>query len=339
MSPIATGADDRVQGFPRWLLQSRRRVFFDMHFPTWPGKGIAERLEPPRLAAAIAESGADSAVLFAKCQYGNFYTRVAGERLHPGLGDVDLLEETSEALRKRGVRSIAYYSVAWDERFADERPDWLAENASGARGAGPYRWRTLCINGPYAAIVERHLAEIARKPIDGIWLDMTIVGDGNCYCPRCRAAFAERFGREPPTDPTDPRSPTSTGSATTSWSRSTPGFARRLRTEAPELAFTNNYWGYPWSSTAMGSRAIGATAKADFLTGEAYSDWTGIRSTAMLPVFLRSVAAAARFGGGASVRVADRHRGEHVGLHSKAQGVPLLRGVLGVRPRRNGLRG
>ena len=294
MSPAVTGADPGVQHPHRWLLQSRRRLFFDMHFPNWPGTGIAEHLEPVKLAVAIAESGADSAVLFAKCQYGSFYTRVAGERLHQGLGDVDFLEETSEALRQRGVRSIAYYSVAWDERFADERPEWLAENASGARGAGPYRWRTLCINGPYAATVERHLAQIAHKPIDGIWLDMTIIGDGNCYCPRCRAAFAERFGREPPTDPADP--------SFADFHRfhydvveSFYGRIRaRLRAEAPDLAFTNNYWGYPWSSAAMGSRAIGATADVDFVTGEAYSDWTGIRSTAMLPVFLRSVARSGR---------------------------------------------
>ena len=91
------------------------------------------------------------------------------------------------------MKTIVYYSVSWDERFSDEHPEWLTETAAGERGKGATRWRTLCINGPYADVVERHLVEIARKPVDGIWLDMTIVGEGHCYCPRCRAKFASRI--------------------------------------------------------------------------------------------------------------------------------------------------
>ncbi len=266
-----------------------------MHLPAWEGKGIAEKLDPLSIADAIAASGADSAVLFAKCQYGNFYTRVGEERLHPGLGSTDFLAETAEALRGKGVRTLAYYSVSWDERFADERPDWLTETARGTKEPGPYRWRTLCINGPYAEVVLRHLSDIARKPIDGIWLDMTIVGEGRCYCPRCRQAFASRFGRQPPASAGEP------GYADFlafhyDLVESFYGSVRdRLREISPALAFTNNYWGYPWSSASMGSRAVGATAVVDFLTGEAYSDWTGIRSVSMLPIFLRSVAAGRPF--------------------------------------------
>ncbi|HEY9596022.1 MAG TPA: hypothetical protein VHE79_16190, partial [Spirochaetia bacterium] len=273
---------------PAWLRSSKRRVFFDMHLPSWPDKGVASRFDPPRLAASIAGAGADSTVIFAKCQYGNFYTRLSGEHLHPGLGETDLLVELSNELRSRGVRTLAYYSVSWDEHVADGHPEWLAVRADGTRAPG--RWRTLCINGPYADVVERHLREIAAKPVDGIWLDMTIIGDGNCYCPRCRARWADTFGGPMPAAPGDD------------------GFERVLsfryriveelyerlrasvRAVAPDAAFTNNYWGYPWSSTGMGSRALGSTASADFVTGEAYSDWTGIRSTALLPVFLRGVA-------------------------------------------------
>jgi hypothetical protein len=84
---------------PTWLTRSKARVFFDMHLPAWPGKGIAERFDPAALAGAIADSGADSAILFAKCQYGNFYTAIDGETLHPGLGRLDLLAETAALLR------------------------------------------------------------------------------------------------------------------------------------------------------------------------------------------------------------------------------------------------
>jgi hypothetical protein len=286
---------ESVSTAPGWLAASRKRIFFDMHLPAWPGMGIAESFDPKALAEAIIASGADSAVLYGKCQYGNFYTRVAGEKLHPGLGDTDLLEEVSARLRSKGVKSIAYYSVSWDERFAEEKPEWLAEDSAGVRGAGPYRWRTLCINSPYADVVERHLLDMARKQVDGIWLDMTIVGDGYCYCPRCRGRFQEAYGRQPPSSPAEPEYAELLGFrygiVESFYSR----IRARLREAAPRIAFTNNYWGYPWSSAAMGSRAVGALANADFVTGEAYSDWTGIRSTSILPIFLRSVASGRPF--------------------------------------------
>ncbi len=266
-----------------------------MHLPAWPGMGIAESFDPTALAEAFIASGADSVVLCGKCQYGNFYTRLPGERLHPGLGKTDLLEEVSARLRAGGVKSIVYYSVSWDERFAEEKPEWLAEDSSGVRGAGPYRWKTLCLNSPYADVVERHLLDIARKPVDGIWLDMTIVGDGYCYCPRCRGRFAEKHGRQPPSSPAEPGYADFLefryGIVESFYDR----IRARLREAAPGIAFTNNYWGYPWSSAAMGSRAIGALANADFVTGEAYSDWTGFRSTSILPIFLRSAASGRPF--------------------------------------------
>jgi Hypothetical glycosyl hydrolase 6 len=274
-----------------WLARSKARVFFDMHLPAWPGKGIAERFDPAALAGAIADSGADSAILFAKCQYGNFYTAIDGETLHPGLGRLDLLAETAALLRARGVRTIAYYSVSWDERFADEHPDWLAQNAAGERGKGPYRWRTLCINGPYAGVVERHLESLASKPIDGIWLDMTIIGDGNCYCPTCRARYQSLKGRMPPTERDDPFYPEFLGFRYDIVEAFYERVRGIVRASGPDVVFTNNYWGYPQSSTGMGSRAVSSTRQADFVTGEAYSDWSGIRSTSFLPLFLRGVAA------------------------------------------------
>jgi len=274
-----------------WLARSKRRVFFDMHLPAWPGKGIAEKFDPAALAGAIADSGADSAVLFAKCQYGNFYTAISGETLHPGLGRLDLLAETAALLRSRGVRTIAYYSVSWDERVADEHPDWLAQDAAGERGKGPYRWRTLCINGPYAGVVERHLECLAAKPIDGIWLDMTIIGDGNCYCPRCRASYKSLKECMPPTERADPLFSEFLGFKYDIVEAFYARVRGVVRASGPDVVFTNNYWGYPQSSTGMGSRAISSTRQADFVTGEAYSDWSGIRSTSFLPIFLRGVAA------------------------------------------------
>jgi hypothetical protein len=274
-----------------WLARSKTRLFFDMHLPAWPGKGIAESFDPGRIAEAFAATGADSVVLFAKCQYGNFYTRLDGETLHPGLHGIDLLEELALRLRKGGVRTLAYYSASWDERIAVEHPEWLACNAEGERGKRSPRWKTLCINGPYATMVERHLAAIARKPVDGIWLDMTIIGDGNCYCERCAERYMARTGREPPRSADDPSFPEFLNFRYDVVQSFHARMREAVREAAPNLVFTNNYWGYPYSSVGMGSRAVGAASVADFVTGEAYSDWTGIRSASFFPIFLRGVAA------------------------------------------------
>jgi hypothetical protein len=273
-----------------WLETSKTRLFFDMHLPAWPGKGIAESFDPGRIADTFAAAKADSVIAYAKCQYGNFYTKLPGEALHPGLAGIDLLEELTERLSAKGLRTIAYYSVSWDERMADEHPEWLVENVRGERGVGQYRWRTLCINGPYADLVERHIRSISGKPIDGLWIDMTIVGDGHCYCPRCRKSYFESRGRYPAESPDDP----AYADFLAFRYDLVEAFYKRMRKAAREekaaIAITNNYWGYPYSSTGMGSRAVGAAAGADFLTGEAYTDWTGIRATSFLPIFLRSVA-------------------------------------------------
>jgi len=273
-----------------WLDESKLRIFFDMHLPDWPEKGVAGNFDSANLANAFVASGADSVIFYAKCQYGNFYTSLPSETLHPGLGGKDLLMDTTRLLAEKGLRTLAYYSVSWDERICEEYPDWMAVNAAGERGKGPYRWRALCINSPYADLVEKHLVALAKKPIDGLWVDMTIIGDGHCYCPRCRKSFFDAYGTELPESDTD----SGYGNFLEFRYNLVEAFYARIRAAvkqtAPGLAFTNNYWGYPYSSKGMGSRAVGAVRQTDFVTGEAYTDWTGIRATSFLPIFLRGVA-------------------------------------------------
>lgn len=269
---------------------SKTRIFLDMHLPAWPRKGVAAAFDPGRIAEKIRETGADSAVLFTKCQYGNFYTRIAGEYLHPGLGNVDLFEELAARLRPNGVKVIAYYSVAWDEKIAAKHPEWLTASSAGERGNSGLHWKTLCINSPYAEVVKRHLRLIASKPIDGIWIDMTIIGDGNCYCEHCRSKFSAIFGKPMPADRGDPWYARFVEFRYDSVEAFNGEIAGIVRSVNGGIALTNNYWGYPYSSPGMGSRAVGSARSADFVTGEAYSDWTGIRASSFFPIFLRGVA-------------------------------------------------
>ena len=276
-----------------WLDESKRRIFLDMHFPDWPDRQTGTDFEPERIADTFADAHVDSVILYAKCQYGNFYYDTRVGHKHRGLGKQDFFRETAQALRRRGIKVIAYYSVAWDERMAQEHPQWRVRQADGAIGTDEYRWHTLCIQSPYREVVKRHLEEISRelRP-DGFWIDMTIIGRDCCHCEHCQRLYERRYGGPMPRGD-DLESP--------DWQRfvtfrydGVEAFYHEIyaliRGILPEAKIGNNYWGYPYSSHTMGSRAIGSLREADYTTGEAYTDWTGLSAPGFFPKWLRSAA-------------------------------------------------
>lgn len=277
-----------------WIRDSKNRIFFDMHLPDWEDRQCATGFNPREIADTFSKSHADSVILYAKCQFGNAYFDTETGHKHRGLGELDLFREMTKLLHERGIRVIAYYSVAWDELQAQKHPDWLVEGEDGVRGSGgEFRWSTLCVNSPYRGLVKEHLREIteALSP-DGYWIDMTIIGAGRCYCPHCMKKYEERFGEPMKRFAKD-------GSAEKN------RFLRfrydiieefyqevysLIRSIKPDCQIANNYWGYPYSNSGMGSRAIGALRECDYVTGEAYTDWTGLSAPGFFSKWLRSAA-------------------------------------------------
>ena len=102
---------------PAWISTSRCRVFFDAHTPDWTDphqRGhlgsdpfpVLSDVDPERDIGLIAASGADSVVLFAKCQYGNSYYPTTVGRPHAGLRGRDLLGEQIDVAHRLGLRVI-----------------------------------------------------------------------------------------------------------------------------------------------------------------------------------------------------------------------------------------
>ena len=269
-----------------WFATDKTRIFFDMHLPDWPEKGVAERFDPVALAKTFAETGAESVVFYAKCQYGNFYYPTRNGHLHSGLNGRDLFGEFTHAAHGHGMKVIAYYSASWDTRLAFEHPEWLTSDRDGKVFLG--RWPTLCLNTAYRALIFEHLREIAEQTAaDGLWLDMAIVGKGRCYCRRCGELFRDRFHADLPRSEDDPN-----------WLRflnwrfdTVEAFFSAARDvvkkRRPDFAFCNNYWGYPYMDASMGSRAVGALKAVDYATGEGYSEWSGITSPSLFAKYLR----------------------------------------------------
>lgn len=274
-----------------WITESNRRLFFDMHFPDWEETDIAQNFNPVEIAERFAKSHIDSAMIYAKCQYGNFYYDTKLGHKHSGLGDQDLYNELRVALQERDVKVIAYYSVAWDEWYGERHPEWLVQKSDGTSDTEEFRWKTLCINSPYRQVVLDHFKEMMEiaKP-DAFWIDMTIIGKDRCHCPYCQAEFKKRYGVAIPKNEEDP--------AYHAFMQFRYDYIEEFYGELRHLVksmddnviVTNNYWGYPYSNATMGSRAIGANKHADFVTGEAYTDWTGLNAPSFFSKFLRGVA-------------------------------------------------
>ncbi|MCT4687217.1 beta-galactosidase [Vallitalea sp.] len=274
-----------------WIDNSRRRVFFDMHLPDWDDTNIASDFQPQNIAETFSKSEVDSVVVYAKCQYGNFYYDTKLGHKHSGLGEQNLFREMSEALHEKDIKVIAYYSVSWDEWVSNNNKDWLVKGSDGTSDTDEFRWQTLCINSPYRQLVMSHIKEIMEmENPDGFWIDMTIIGSDKCHCKYCKEKFKQKYGYDMPVDKQDENYDV--------FMKFRYDYIEEFYRELRELVkginnetiITNNYWGYPYSTATMGSRAVGAVSYTDFVTGEAYTDWTGLNAPSFFTKFLRGVA-------------------------------------------------
>jgi len=273
-----------------WWQESKTRIFFDMHMPDWADRQTATAFNPEALADKFESIGADSVIVFAKCQYGNAYYPSALGPVHRGLNGLDFSGQLTALLKERGIRVILYYSVSWDEAYSEAHPECLVQGPDGETENNGFRWRTLCLNSAYRTYALKQLAEIARqlKP-DGFWIDMTIIGINRCFCPLCRTAFEKACGYALPNAPE--------GKTLSDFKafryHVVEGFYSEcqtlLRGILPNVCLTANYWGYPYSGWGMGSRILEATCGFDYVTGEAYTDWTGLMAPGLFTRYLRGV--------------------------------------------------
>lgn len=266
-----------------WWATSRRRVFYDAHTPDWadphqrdlvpePGFEVLALTNPQADLRLMAEAGVDSAVLFAKCQYGNAYYPTEVGYQHSALRGRDLFGEQVTAAHEHGIRVIAYYSNMWDSHVAGANPDWMLVPSPERGSTG--RWPALCLLGPYRQYALEQVRELARRyPIDGLWSD--ILTAGPCVCERCESAFREVYGRAMPERRDDEH-----------WIDLI-HFAQKvlrdylaeqrevLKAERPDAALIPNFY-----ATTFVDATIGLTteqlALADIGSSEGYTDWHGL---------------------------------------------------------------
>ena len=194
---------------------NRRQVHMDFHtgdkMPNVGGSFSKENFQK-----ALITGHVNSITLFAKCHHGWCYYPTKHGKIHPMLGDFDLLGAQMDAAHEIGVRAPVYITFGWSEHDALDHPDWVAKDKDGnfissypydpeATPESPRRnnlWMDLCPNTGYG----EHVLEITREVceryngVDGLFYDIVFHG-APCYCDACKEGMRkEGLDPEVPSD-------------------------------------------------------------------------------------------------------------------------------------------
>jgi hypothetical protein len=180
-----------------WFRDCFHQVHMDFHIPEFPPEAL-DRLDVGAFVDQLQRAGVDLVALFAKCHFGNSYYQTRVGHIHRALKGDFLLEAAGEC-RRRGIRTLAYYSLCVDKHAYDENPDWRYRDETGQTYAGVFG--SVCMNTPYKdELAMPQLEEIAAGyPVDGFFIDIPFpwgAKDYFCFCPSCRRRWKTEYGIE-----------------------------------------------------------------------------------------------------------------------------------------------
>lgn len=171
-----------------------RKVHFDMHSPI-SIEGIGLDFDVKDYAKQVKASGADAAVVFAKCAYG--FTYVENDYLpnHPNLIYKDLFGEIKKALDKEGVGTVGYVSAAsMPQMVAGEHLDWPGRNVKGEinTNAVDHEMVLACVNSDFwrLAYIPMLKQLVGNNGVSAIWMDgFYQLFNEPCYCEKCQKDY------------------------------------------------------------------------------------------------------------------------------------------------------
>jgi hypothetical protein len=176
-----------------------RQIHLDFH-TSEAIDGIGADFDPDVFAETLTRAHVNSINLFAMGHHGWIYydSKRFPEAIHPHL-DTNLLPQQIEACHARGIKTPLYVTVQWNERVAQEHPEWRVVTPEGKlQGPAPYEdgfWHLLCLNTPYVDQVKGFVDEVLETlPVDGFWFD--IVDARDCSCSYCKQGMLAQ-GLEP----------------------------------------------------------------------------------------------------------------------------------------------
>ncbi len=181
----------------KWPEGAYRRLLVDTHIPDWDPALLA-RFDASEYVATVANAGFQSLMQYAKSHVGLCLWRTNVGPLHANMKGRDYFGEVMQECRRRGLHTVAYYSLIFDIWAFDHYPDWRILPENGYDQILEGRPGVVCPNSPYR---ERALAElrelVGNYDFEGIFLDMTF-WPYVCYCPHCSERFRKEYNAEPP---------------------------------------------------------------------------------------------------------------------------------------------
>ena len=208
-------------------------------------KDFEKSFDAEATAERFKEIGAQMVSYQAKSRYSYYPSKIGTP--DPTI-DRDCFGELTRALKKRGIKSIAYFHISRERKFHKLHPDWVINtdpSVTVARDADTSEMGTMCLNSPYLEeVVIPQMKEIVDLyDVDGFFIDIVLqpyLWD-NCYCKYCRELFAMEVGGEIPLDDNDPRA-----FAYRKWSNMhfeavMEKYYRALAEIKPDITFINNH--------------------------------------------------------------------------------------------------
>ena len=159
-----------------------------------------------KIADAVAEMGVESHLVYAITNTGFALYKSQFAPKFKNLPD-DFLGDYLAACRKRGIKTVLYYSLCWQRILDVAHSDWAVLDASSK----PVQYDTspagfmgkvnfLCLNSPFRELALKQVKEIAdRYTFDSWFIDILFWARNLvCYNPYCLEKWKARTGEDLP---------------------------------------------------------------------------------------------------------------------------------------------
>ena len=182
-----------------WYKNHWRRMLVDAHIPDWDERFLAQ-WDPMKFVENLERARVSAAMVYANSHVGLCYWPTKSGAMHKGLKGRDICGEIIAECRRRGLATIAYYSLIFNNWAYINHHDWRIIPAGERRW--PPRYGTCCPNSPgYRDFVVAQIEEFfSAYPVKSVFFDMTFWPE-LCVCPNCVRRCQEEIGMEPPKEP------------------------------------------------------------------------------------------------------------------------------------------
>ncbi|MHB1458496.1 MAG: alpha-L-fucosidase, partial [Armatimonadota bacterium] len=106
-----------------WYQNGYRRMLVDMHIVDWEEEFLS-KYDPEFMAEMYSRANLTSAMFYCQSHVGLCYWSTKSGKMHAGLKGRDIVGELHEALKARGIASVAYYSLIFNNWAFLEHPEW-----------------------------------------------------------------------------------------------------------------------------------------------------------------------------------------------------------------------